>query len=243
MEPLEENFHMIQIESNTGFFPRLIWHGCSTYSGTGEDRVLCGFHDHLVGRAPCGLLGLVVPELLADARHCRLRTVLRVRGIWPIVHVTGRHGKPNDAWGRLRGRGGQPVQAIGWRHLFKKIPDSKCYCSFTCWPISKVQSRVLFRGPCVLCQDTHTTLCCLPSSLPSVVLQLEQNTCPLPFYPGQMRCALFTSVKDKYSLDSGCRKTKPPVLHPSKLPNRRGKKVILIRSLLKQYMVSQCGNT
>lgn len=79
------------------------------HGGAGEDRVFCGFHNHLMGRAPGGLLGLVVPQLLADARHCRLRAVLGVRRIRPIVCVSGGHGKPDHAGGRLRGGGGQPV--------------------------------------------------------------------------------------------------------------------------------------
>lgn len=94
-----------------------------TYSGAGKDGVFCGFHDHLVGRAPGALLGLVVPKLFTDARHCSLRTVLRVRGIRPIVCMAGWHGKPDHTGGWLRGRGGQSVQPVGWRYLFKEIPQ------------------------------------------------------------------------------------------------------------------------
>ena len=107
----------------------LVW--LVTYSGAGEDRVFWGFHDHLVGRAPSTLLGLVVAQLLADAWHGRLRTVLRVRGIRPVVCVTGGHSKPDHAGGWLRRRCGQPVQPIGWRHLFKGIPYVRCYHPFT----------------------------------------------------------------------------------------------------------------
>lgn len=105
-----------------------------TYGGAGEDRVLCGFHDHLVGRAPGALLGLVVPKLLTDARHRRLRTVLRVRGIRPVVRVTRGQSEPDHTGGRLRGRGGQPVQPVGWRHLFKGIQYYRCYQPSTWWP-------------------------------------------------------------------------------------------------------------
>lgn len=102
-----------------------------TYSRAGKDRVFCGFHDHLVGRASSALLGLVVPKLFTDARHRRLRTVLRVRGIRPIVCMTGGHGKADHTGGRLGGRGGQSVQPVGWRHLFKKSPYQKGYHPFT----------------------------------------------------------------------------------------------------------------
>lgn len=101
--------------------------GLKTYGGAGKDRVFCSFHDHLVGRAPSALLGLVGPKLFADAGHCRLRTVLRVRGIRPVVGMTRGHSKPDYAGGWLWGRGGQPVQPVGWRHLFKGIPYDKCY--------------------------------------------------------------------------------------------------------------------
>lgn len=87
------------------------------HGGAGKDRVFCSFHDHLVGRAPSALLGLVGPKLFADAGHCRLRTVLRVRGIRPVVGMTRGHSKPDHAGGWLWGRGGQPVQPVGWRHL------------------------------------------------------------------------------------------------------------------------------
>ena len=112
-----------------------------TYSGAGEDRVFCGFHNHLVGRAPNTLLGLVVPQLLTDARHCRLRAVLRVRGIRPVVCVTGGHSKPDHAGGWLRRRCRQPVQPIGWRHLFKGIPYVRCYHPFTWWLHSRFKAQ------------------------------------------------------------------------------------------------------
>lgn len=94
----------------------------TTYRGAGEHRVFCGFHDHLVGRTPDALLCLVLLKLLAEARHCRLRTVLGVGGIRPIVHMTGGHGKPDHTGGWFWGRSGQPVHPIGWRHLLKGIP-------------------------------------------------------------------------------------------------------------------------
>ena len=119
-----------------------------TYGGAGEHRVLCGFHDHLVGRAPGALLGLVVPKLLTDARHCRLRTVLRVRGIRPVVRMTRGQSKPDHAGGRLRGRGGQPVQPVGWRHLFKGIQYHRCLSTIYLVATLQVQSTILFRGRC-----------------------------------------------------------------------------------------------
>lgn len=123
----------------------------ATYGGTGEDWAFCGFHHHSVGRTPGSLLGLVLLQLLAEARHRGLRAVLGVGGVRPIARVAGGYRKPDNTRGWLGGRGGQPVQAVGRRHLFTGIPHRTCDC-----PVSEFKASCrclcpLPRDPPPLC--------------------------------------------------------------------------------------------
>lgn len=112
-------------------------HPSVTHGGAGEDRVFGGFHDHSMGWASSARRGLVLPQLLADAGHRCLGTVLRVRRVGPVVPMAGGHSKADHAGGRLRGRGGQPVPSVGRRHLVRGRPFKTCTQLFTCSPCSK----------------------------------------------------------------------------------------------------------
>lgn len=89
----------------------------ATHSGSRKDGILSGFHYYLMDWCPRALGGLILMELFADARHCGLRAVLWIRGVWPIICVAGWQCKPHDAGGWLRRRRGQSVPSISWRNL------------------------------------------------------------------------------------------------------------------------------
>lgn len=73
-----------------------------TYSGSGKYWIFSCFNNYLADRGTRPLSGLILMELLTDSRDRGLRTVLRIRRIWPILCMTRWYGEPHNAWGRLR---------------------------------------------------------------------------------------------------------------------------------------------